>query len=444
MRSTAPRGPVSPRMRATNVRWWIVFLCFVGTAINYIDRANLSVAATSIKTELHLNDTQLGFVLGAFFWTYAVGQLAAGYLVDRYGARLMYAIAVGWWSVFTAATALAHTFIGLLGFRLGLGIGEAGAYPSNAKVVGAWFPVQERALATSIFDSGSRVGAALSLPIVTVIILSFGWRFSFIVTGLLGLVWIAAWVWFYREPRNHALANEAELQYIEAGGAREGDRPQSGSDVTWADLFRYRTIWGMMLGFFCLNFVIYFFITWFPTYLVHARGFSLPKLGSLGTLPALIAIPGGWLGGYVSDRLYRRGWSLTRARKTCLVGGMLCSSVIALAAVAPSAILAIALLSISYASLAFTAASIWSLPSDIAPTSGHVASIGGIQNFASNIAGVVTTSFTGIMLTITSGSFFIPLLVAGAIALVGAFSYGVIVGPIEPLPLLPSRANRVT
>jgi sugar phosphate permease len=146
----------------------------------------------------------------------------------------------------------------------------------------------------------------------------------------------------------------------------------------------------MMIGFFCLNFVIYFFITWFPTYLIQARGFSLKELGTLGLLPGLVAIPAGWLGGYTSDALYRRGWSLTAARKTCLVGGMLMSSVITLSVFAPNAYVALGLFALAYGSLAFTAASIWSLPADVAPSPAHVASIGGIQNFAANIAGIKT------------------------------------------------------
>jgi sugar phosphate permease len=191
----------------------------------------------------------------------------------------------------------------------------------------------------------------------------------------------------------------------------------------------------MMLGFFCLNFVIYFFITWFPSYLVQTRGFSLKSLGTLGMIPALISIPGGWLGGIVSDALYKRGWSLTRARKTCMVGGMLLSSVITVSAFTTSTALMLASFGIAYGSLAFAAASIWSLPGDVAPTPDHVASIGGIQNFASNLAGIVITTFTGFMVQLTKGSFTVPLVVAGGFCVLGAFSYLVIVGKIEPLHL---------
>ena len=417
-----------------NLRWLMVFMAFLGTTINYIDRANLGVAVPFIQKELHISPSLTGLALGAFFITYAIGQLPAGYYVDRIGARIMYTIAVVWWSVFTAATALARNFTSLYAVRLLLGFGEAGAYPSNAKVVAEWFPVRERAFATSIFDNGARFGTALSLPIVTAIVATLGWRASFVITGGLGIVWAVVWVLLYRRPNEHPLIKQEELAYIEQGARIETEKDRAAAPrIRWIDLFRYRTVLGMMLGFFCLNFVIYFFITWFPTYLVQARHFSLLKLGIFGTIPAIVAIFGGWTGGLVADRLVRSGMDLTKARKLCLVGGMLFASIIALAVFVPTAAMALALLSICYASLTFAAASVWSLPADVAPTPHHVASIGGIQNFASNIAGVITTFFTGVLLQIT-GNFVVALVTAGIIALIGAFSYLFIVGRIEPLP----------
>ncbi|HUZ65919.1 MAG TPA: MFS transporter [Acetobacteraceae bacterium] len=414
-------------------RWLMIFLCFMASAINYIDRANLAVAAPFIQHDLGLGAATLGLVLSGFFWTYSVMQLPFGWFADRIGSRIALTIAVAWWSVFTATTALARGFASLFGFRLLLGIGEAGAYPTFAKVVASWFPGSERAFASSIFDSGSRVGTVLSLPIVTALIATLGWRASFVITGALGIVWLVAWLWLYREPENYPGIDPAELRALQAQRGRQvGAKAEK---LPWSSLFRYRTIWGMMIGFFCLNFVIYFFITWFPTYLVETRGFSLAQLGTLGMLPGLLAIPGGWFGGWASDALYRRGWSLTAARKTCLVGGMLTSSVITFSALAPNVYVALALFAVSYAALAFTGASIWSLPGDVAPTQAHVASIGGIQNFASNLAGIVITTFTGVMVAITKGSFVIPLTVAGALCIVGAGVYLFVVGRIEPLPL---------
>ena len=215
--------------------------------------------------------------------------------------------------------------------------------------------------------------------------------------------------------------------------------PASPSKVSWLGLFRYRSVWGLMIGLFCLNFAIYFFITWFPSYLLQARGFSLSSLGTLGMLPALFAIPCGWLGGYVSDRLIRGGWSPTRARKMLLVGGMLTSSVIGLSAFVESTNVSLMLFALAYAGLAVAGTQCWAVVSEISPTPGHVASIGGIQNFAGNLAGIITSTFTGVMLDITKGSFLIPLAVAGALCVVGALSYLFVVGKIEPLPILSER-----
>ncbi len=418
----------------------MVGMCFFGLTVNYIDRSNLSVALPKMRTDLGLGPGVEGVVLAAFFASYAVFQLPAGHAVDRFGERIVNAFAVAWWSVFTALTAATQNFASLIAVRLGLGAGEAGGYPASAKAVSVWFPTRERAFATSIYDSGARMGTAVALPVVAALIAWLGWRGSFIVTGALGVVWVLFWLIYYRRPREDPEVSQSELTYIEEGGARveekeAEEKQRQASDVPYRDLFRYRTVLGMMLGFFCLNYIIYFFITWFPTYLVDARHFDLLKLGVFGVLPALVAIPGGWIGGLVSDRLVRSGKSVTVARKIPLVGGMGLSSVIALAVLVPTAGEALALLCLCYASLTFAAASVWSLPADVAPTPGHVASIGGIQNFASNLAGVLGATTTGALVALSGGSFVAALVLSGVLGLVGAFAYLVVVGRIEPLPM---------
>jgi ACS family D-galactonate transporter-like MFS transporter len=432
------QGSRTPRGK---LRWAVVGMCFLGVSINYLDRANLSIAMPTIVDEFNISHTLEGLILGAFFWTYALFQLPAGHFIDKLGARVTYAFAVVWWSVFTALSAVATGATSLFGFRLGLGIGESASYPASAKVVSRWFPARERALATSIYDSGARFGSAVALPVVAALVAWLGWRASFVVTGALGVIWAVAWLLWYREPRAKSGLSAEELDYIEQGGARGGDPAAEGvadaaaaREIRWRELFAYRTVWGMMLGFFCLNFVIYFFITWFPTYLHDARGFSLLGTGFYGVIPAIVAIFGGWLGGWVSDRIYDRTGDLNKARKVCLVGGMAFSSVIALAVVVPSAAAALALLSVCYASLTFAAASVWSLPADVAPSDGQVASIGGIQNFASNLAGVGSPFFVGALYDAT-GSFVVPLVVVGCLGLVGALSYAFVVKRVEPLPL---------
>jgi D-galactonate transporter len=413
-------------------------MAFLGTAINYIDRANLGVAEFWIRDELHLTKAQMGFVLSGFFWAYAFSQLPGGWIVDRLGARLTYVGSCLWWSLFTALTALGRGFTSLLSCRLLLGMGEAGAYPSNAKATAEWFPRNERALASSIFDSGSRIGTAASLPIVSYIIARYGWRWSFAATAILGVLWAFAWLLFYRRPDEHPWANEEERRYIREGGARQLDEKgsrEAQQKLKWRGLFAYRTVWGMAIGFFCLSFVIYFFITWFPTYLREARHFSTADVGTWGALPPLIATFGGWIGGFASDRLARNGWSLTVARKVPIVIGMALSSVIGLAAHASTDMEVLAWLSLSYAGLACAAAGVWALPGDVAPTPAHVGSLSGIQNFASNLAGGILPPLVGILLDRTGNNYVIPLVLAGGAGLVGALVYWFIVGPIEPLPL---------
>src|SRR3954447_1953526 len=349
-RSNRAGARVQTRRPRGNVRWIVVLLIFIGTSIVYIDRANLSAAAPDIQDEFGLSSTELGVVLSGFFWTYAVFQLISGWFVDRVGARTSYTVAALSWSVFTAATALGRGFASLLGLRLLLGIGESPAYPTNAKVVREWLPKQERGLATGIFDSGSRVGTALSLPIVVALIAVVGWRGSFVATGLLGVVWALVWFVFYRRPQEHRRLSAEERAYIEAGQEAVQEEVRTRTRVRWIDLLKHRAAWGMVLGNFCIAFVIYWFYTGFPTYLVEGRGFDLPKLGLFGAIPALVAVPTGWLGGFCADALVRRGWSVTRARKTLIIGGLALSSCIVLSLATDSSALAIALLSVSYGS----------------------------------------------------------------------------------------------
>ena len=418
------------RPSRSSMRWTIVVMAFLGTTINYIDRANLGVALPALKKEFGLSPETSGLILGAFFWTYAACQLPSGWFVDRVGPRIAYTVAVVWWSIFTGATAVARGFTSLFGFRLLLGVGEAPAYPTNAKAVSEWFPKSERAFATSIYDSGARAGTVAALPLCTWIIKDYGWRTSFIVTGIIGVVWSVIWYAIYRHPSEHPRVSDAERGHILAG--QTAQPAVRGPKVPWRSLFRYRTIWGMMLGFFCLNFVIYFFVTWFPTYLRDGRGFTAVKTGYYGMIPGLFAMVAGYTGGKTSDFLVRRGFSLTKARKIPIVLGMAIASSIGLAVVVPNAMSAVALLALSYGGLCFAAASIWSLPADVAPTPQHVASIGGIQNFASNTAGILITYLIGKLLAKTGG-FVAPLMMAGGFAILGALSYLFIVPEIKPL-----------
>jgi sugar phosphate permease len=410
------------------IRWLLIWLCFLANAIGYIDRANLAIAAHRIGVELSIGPAEMGLILSAFFWTYAFMQMPAGWVVDRIGVRISLTVAVVWWSIFTMATGAARTVLQFFGARLMLGLGESATMPSFTKTAFNWFPRSERGTACGIFNSGSVTGNVLSLPLVTSLILLIGWRGAFLVTGLIGLVWALAWWFIYRDPERYRTVDPAGVDALMA----ERTTP-SAAHIPWSSLFRYRSIWGLMIGMFCLNFAIYFFITWFPSYLQEARGFSLARLRWLGMLPGLMGIVGSLFGGYLSDWLLRRGWSRTAARKTCLVGGMLLASSIGLSAIVENTYVCLALFALAYASLSVVGANCWTVVSEMAPTPGHVASISGIQNFAGNLAGILISTFTGMMLAITSGSFLIPLAVAGGGCVVGALSYLFLVDKIEPL-----------
>lgn len=432
--TTSVGAATPPTARRTRVRWVMIWLAFAGLTIAYVDRANLAVALPYMTEDLHIDPALSGLLLGAFFWTYSLFQIPMGWLVDRFGSRMIYAAAVAWWSLLTVATAAVRGVGTLIGARLLLGVGEAAAFPACTKVVERWFPRQERATASGIYDSGARGGTLLATPLVAALIAALGWRGSFIVTGALGLIWVAFWLKLYRDPKQHPKVNEAELAHIRAGQEKEADASEDGPQLRWRDLLRYRTVWGMALGFSCQSFVIYFFITWFPSYLVEARGFSLLSLGLLGMIPAITAFIGNFVGGWASDALVRRGHSLTFARKSCIVAGMLMSSLIGLAAVVESSAVALALLSLSFGGVTFATSSIVTLPADIAPVSTRswASTIQGVQNSVSNLAGVASPFVIGLIYSST-GSFVGGLLAAAGVAVVGCLIYLFMVGEIAPL-----------
>jgi len=427
--------PASPgRSRATKVRWAVAVFCAFGLAINYIDRSAISVSLPFMTQDFHLTATEKGLVLSAFSWSYALMQLPAGRLIDRFGERVMFGASVLIWSLFTAATAFASSFATLLGLRLGLGVGEAGAYPGAAKTVSNWFPLRLRGRATSVYDSGARIGSAAATPLIALIIGLWGWRAVFLIAGTLGVLWAIGWWAWYRRPDVKAGVNDAERAIIHESH-REEDAMNLHPEVEpmrIIDLFKQRTVWGMMLGFFCLNFMITFFLTWFPSYLVNERGFDLLKLGIFGSIPPIAAILGSWAGGLTGDYLLKRGWSLNKARKTCLVGGMLVCSLIALAAIAPQAWQALVLMSISYAASAFTIVTIWCLPADVVDAS-TVATLGGTQNFFANIGSALSPIIIGALYGAT-GSFEVPLLLTGIVVVAGALCFGFLIKKVEPIP----------
>jgi ACS family D-galactonate transporter-like MFS transporter len=430
------RNGMSNRKK-TRVRWNIAILMWAAIAINYIDRTNLSVAAPTLMKEFHISAETMGLILSSFFWSYALFQIPAGWFADKVGQRISLAVAVAWWSIATAATAVARGAGSLIATRVLMGVGEAGAYPSNAGVTAKWFPDKERARVSAIFDSGSKVGTAITMPVIVWLLTKFGWETPFVVSGLLGLVWVVIWWVYYNDPEKHKYVSQEELAYI-----REGQVKKEGIDkvqpLKWYQLFRYRNILAMCVGFFMLNYAIYFFITWFPSYLVKERGMALMTMGFVAMIPPLTGLVAEIFGGWFSDYLYTKGVSLTIARKINLVGGMLLATSIALAGLVQSPVLCVVLLSVSYAGLTIAASAVWSLPGDVAPRN-MTSIVGGMQNCISNLGGILGPIVTGYIIS-TTHSFIPALIVSGAATLIGALTYLFWLGKIEPID--PSKEER--
>jgi MFS transporter, ACS family, D-galactonate transporter len=417
--------------KATKMRWFIVVLAFFAILTNYMDRANLAIALPYMNGELHLTSGESGLILGAFFWTYALFQVPAGILVDRLGSRVVFAGAVVWWSLFTMATTIARGTFSLLGIRLLLGVGEAGAFPAATKLVERWFPATERGLASGIYDCGARGGTLIAIPLCSAVIHTWGWRASFIVTGAIGLVWVIVWLFVATEyPAQNKRTNQAEVRLIgnvDASGPR-GEQAK----INWLNLLGSRMVWAMAIGFACQGYVIYFFITWYPTYLVKERGFSLLQLGVFGILPGLAGLVGSWFGGWLSDRIARSSFGLNAGRKFCIVLGMAMSAVIGFAGMASQDWLALILLSVSFFGVSVATSSILALPADISPkgNASVAGTVAGFQNCIGNLAGIASPAVIGYLRDVT-GSFTSGLVSASAVAIVGCFIYIFLVGTIK-------------
>jgi len=400
--------------------------------ITYVDRVNIATAAGEIRRELSLSNTQLGLVFSAFSWSYAALQIPGGIFLDRFGTRVTYFIAVVMWSLFTALMAATRSLPGLVLTRIGVGIFEAPCFPANSRILATWFPAPERARANGIYSFGQYVGLGfLSVPLFW-IAQRYGWRGLFVIVGAFGVAFGLVWWALYRNPGD-SRANQAEIDYIEAGGGGE----YKGEPVRfrWSHirtLLRQRQVLGASLGQFGGNSTQVFFVTWFPTYLVRARGMTFLQAGLMTSLPYIGASIGVLVGGLVSDRLLKKTGSPNLARKLPIVGGMLLASTIVAANYVPagSDALVILIMSVAFFGQGMTNLG-WTVISDVAPKR-LIGLTSGIFNFSANLAGIVTPLVIGVAFQLT-GSFVGPLIYIGVVALIGAFSYSVILGDIHRL-----------
>ena len=429
--------------KTTRTRWAVAGLMWFAIAINYIDRTVLSAAAPQMSKEFGLTAAMMGIVLSAFFWSYALLQIPAGWVADRFGQKIGLGAAVGSWSLATAATGLASGFLSLVGLRVALGVGEAGAYPANAGIASKWFPDKERATVSGLFDSASKFGGAVAMPLIVALMLIFNWRMTFAIVGSVGLVWSLIWWWFFSDtPEKSKRTNEAEVRYI-----RDGQAQRHGTDkempMKWLELLRYRNIWAMCLGFFTINYISYFFITWLPTYLVKEQGMGLLQMGMVASLPLLCGLLAEIGAGWLSDKVvHAKRLSLTATRKVFLIGGLTMALCIGLAPLTTSVVLTVLLLCIAKSGTTIAASQVWAMPGDVAPKN-MTSTVAGLQNMVSNFGGVIGPVVTGFIVAST-GSFKMALLFSAALGVLGIINYAFLLRKIEPIRAMPPNDAAAT
>ena len=431
-------------LRPTRVRYRIIALIFLITTINYADRATFSIAGSAASKELGLDAVKTGFILSAFAWAYVIAQIPGGALLDRFGTKRIYAGAILLWSLFTALQGLpglvagASAVLVLFGLRFMVGLAEGPSFPGNARLVAAWFPGPERGTASAIFNSAQYFSIVAFAPLMGWLVHGVGWRSVFWAMGAMGLAAAALFTAFIHSPVRHPSINDAELRHIEEGGGlvRMEDRgPDSQRTFTWANLKQLlgnRMMLGIYLGQYCINVLTYFFVTWFPIYLVKERGMSILEAGFAAAVPALFGFVGGLAGGFASDLILKRSGSLTVARKAPIVAGMLLATVIVACVWVRSEWLVVTLMALAFFGKGVGSLG-WAVMADVAPK--ELAGLsGGVFNTFGNVAGIVTPIVVGYIVAGT-GSFDLALAFVAGHCLMTIVAYLFIVGPIRRLEL---------
>lgn len=396
-----------------------MFLLFAAVVINFLDRSSLSVANSTIRSEMGLSATEIGLLLSAFSLAYGFAQLPCGALLDRKGPRIMLGIGMFFWSLFQAMCGVVTNLTQFILVRIGLGIGEAPMNPCGVKVINDWFNIKERGLPMGVFNAASTIGLAISPPILTAMMLAFGWRGMFITIGLLGIFLSIGWYMVYRNRENVELTQH-ELNYLNHGSVNSNREPLNFKE--WRSLFKNRTMWGMMLGFSGINYTAWLYLAWLPGYLQNTYHLDLKSTGLLSAIPFLFGAAGMLINGFVTDELVNRGLSPLKSRKFCIVLGMLLSAcftyVVPNATTTNSAVL---LIGMALFCIHFAGTSCWGLI-HVAVASRMTASVGSIQNFASFIFASFAPVITGWILD-TTKSFSLALTICSCVTVLGALSY---------------------
>jgi len=400
--------------RPTRVRYVVLGLTVIAYMITYMDRQILAVARPVIRDELGISLVMMGWITFSFRMAYALFQIPGGWLGDKIGARRALSLVVTWWSAFTCLTAAAWSAISMLTIQVFFGLGEAGAFPIATRSLSRWMRPTERGFAQGVTHAGSRLGAALTPPIVVLIIAHYGWRPAFVIFGILGLAWSAGWFTYYRDtPEEHRSVNAAERELIGSGRKRPGSVP-------WGKIFAHTNLWVLALMYFCYNFNLNVYNDWFPTYLHDSRGMTLTTMGLYASLPLLAGTLGDLAGGWFSDHVLRKTGNVHLARRWVAIAGFLVSA----AATIPATLVAdprmsVALYSVAFFALEWTVGISWAVPLDIG--GDFAGSVSAVMNTLGNIGGAL--SATVVTYAVKGYGWNAPFFVTGALCLIAAVLY---------------------
>ncbi|AFJ84587.1 MULTISPECIES: MFS transporter [Burkholderia] len=434
----------SATAQRTRVRWLVLAVLFAVTTINYADRAAIAIAGPAIARAMHLSHVQMGFIFSAFGWSYVIAQLPGGWLLDRFGSRIVYAFSIFFWSLFTLLQG-GIGFIGgavafglLFALRFLVGAAEAPSFPANSRIVSTWFPAAERGTASAIFNAAQYAATVVFAPLMGWLVHAFGWQWVFAVMGVLGFAFVLVWNRTMYDPSAHPRINRAEFDYLAEGGAlvnidrAAGARDGGPSMHHVKALLRSRMLVGVYVAQYCINALTYFFITWFPVYLVQARGMSILNAGLVASIPAVCGFLGGILGGIVSDALLKQGRSLSVARKVPIVIGMLLSMSMIVCNYTDSHVLVVLFMALSFFGKGLGALG-WAVNADTAPR--QIAGLSGaLLNTCGNLSSITTPIAIGYIVD-RSGSFNGALVYVVAHALVAVICYLFVVGEIRRVEL---------
>ncbi|HUR42073.1 MAG TPA: MFS transporter [Verrucomicrobiae bacterium] len=413
------------------LRWWIVGLVFFATLINYVDRLTLSVLAPVITKDLGLSNTEFGGIVTWFLLAYTISQGLSGKLYDRIGTKLGFTVSITVWSLAAMAHAFARGVGSLSAARFVLGLGEAGNWPGAAKAISEWFPVRQRALGMGLFNSGAAIGSIVAPPLIVFLQMKYGWQATFIATGSLGFIWLAAWWAFYRSPVDHPWLRAEELKLIRGElGTRPFRLKGRVPNYSWRELLRHRQVWAIVVARFFTDPVWWLYLTWLPLYLSQVHGFSLKEIGLFAWVPFVAADAGSLLGGWLSGHLIARGWSVDRARKGVIIVAAMLMPAGVLAAFAKEPMVALALIGVVLFGFQAWINNVQTLPSDFFPSTA-VASVAGLGGTAAGIGSMIFVFTTGWVVDHFS---YTPILIAaGVLAPIGTVALLLLSGPIRPL-----------